>query len=71
MMMVMMMKMMRFNRFHKKEIWVAGNLLYTATAETTDISWVKSARRCGVGGQVGGLLDLMVGRPVERRWRLW
>lgn len=45
-MMITRMKMMRINR-------LGLHLLYAAM-ETGDVSGVKSARTCGVGGQVGG-----------------
>lgn len=54
MMMIMRMKMMRINRFPQQWILVVQNLFYVAM-ETTDVSKVISARRCGMGGQVGGL----------------
>lgn len=53
MMMNVRINVIGINRFPNNRFQVTCNLLYAAM-ETADLGEVKNARRCGVGGQVGG-----------------
>lgn len=63
--MIMRMKIMRINS-HNNRFSGHENRLSTAS-EVADVSRVKSAQRSGIGWEGGGVVDLMVDWPVERR----